>query len=125
MAATVGQTVFDAALDELATGNNLVLCSEEPTTYTEANATHVLARATLTSGDFTIAAGDGPAGARKVTLAAQTCVGENTGLATWFAIIRTADSTLLHRNTMQNVGITNGENQEVNAVRVLELLQPT
>ena len=127
--ATVGQTVFDAALAELATGNNLVLCSQEPTSYTEANSTYVLARATLTpgdgNGDYTIAAGDGPAGARKLTLANQTVAGEDTGLATHFAIIRTGDSTLLHRNTMQNVGITNGEDQDVNSVRLLEILQPT
>lgn len=124
MPAVVNTDVYDAALDELATANALVLCSAEPTSYAEANATYALARVALSGGDFTVEAGDGPAGARKLTLAGKTVVGENDGLATHFALIRTGDTTLLHRNAMTNVGITDTESQDLNALRVLELLQP-
>jgi hypothetical protein len=125
MPAVVATTVFDAALNYIKTNSTkLVLCSAEPTTFTQANTTFKLAEVTLAGAgaDLTIAAGDGPTGARKVTLAAKTVTGTATGLATHFALI--SGSELIHRNTMTNVGITNAVTQDVNAVRVLEILQP-
>ncbi len=50
-----------------------ILCSAQPTNYTEANATYAVADAPLTSGsagDFTIA--DGDTSGRKITVAAKS-----------------------------------------------------
>jgi hypothetical protein len=123
MAAVVADAVFDAALDELATATRLVLCSQVPTTYTEAYTTYKLAEVTIDSSDFTKANGD--TSGRKTTLGAQTVTGSANGTATHFALVRVSDTTLLHNNTMTNVAITNAVAQDVNAVKVLEILDPT
>jgi hypothetical protein len=117
--------VFDQGLNYLeANATRLVLCSAEPTTFTEADTTFKLAEVTVSGADYTVAAGD-TAGGRKVTQAAKTVTGTATGTATHYAILNVAGSLLLARNTMTNVAITNAEPQDVNAVRVLEILQPT
>ena len=71
------------------------LMRTEPTTYTEANATYALASITgLTSGDYTLAAGD--VSGRKITLDAQTGLtvsAEGTTLVA--AIVDTSNSKLL------------------------------
>ena len=63
MAKTVHDDVLDAALDYLAdNGMRLCVCSQEPTSYTEAINTYELADVDLTvgdgNGDFTISNGD-------------------------------------------------------------------
>lgn len=117
--------VFDQGLDYLeSSATKLVLCSQVPTTHTEADTTYKLAEVVTAAADFTVAAGD-TAGGRKITMAAQTVTGTDNGTATHYALLNTAGSLLLAENTMTNVAITNGETQDVNEVRVLEILQPT
>jgi hypothetical protein len=125
MPAVFHANVFDNGLEYIkANATRLVLCSAEPTTFTEANVTYKLAEVTVTTTDYTVAAGD-TAGGRKVTQGAQTVTGTDNGTATHYAILNVAGSLLLARNTMTNVAITNAVTQDVNAVRVLEILQPT
>jgi hypothetical protein len=68
----VDDDVMDVYLQYIAdNGDTLNLCSALPTNYTEATSTYMLAQLTgLTSGDYTLAAGD--VSGRKITLDAQT-----------------------------------------------------
>ena len=117
--------VFDQGLNYLeANATKLVLCSQVPTTHTEAETTYKLAEVVTSATDFTVAAGD-TVGGRKITMGAQTVTGTADGTATHYALLNTAGSLLLAENTMTNVAISTGVTQDVNAVRVLEILQPT
>lgn len=120
-------SALDAALAHIAdNGTRLDLCSSEPTTYAEATSTFTLGNVTLTAsdggGDWTIAAGD--TSGRKLTLGAQTVTDTGAGTATHYAITNGVD-TLYATNTMQNVAMDGAGTQDVNAVDVLELQDPT
>ena len=86
--------VYDAALQVLIDdGDRLDLCSQEPTSYTEATSTYSLGnQTTITIG--TIA--DGDVSGRKVTVSATTggSIGA-TGTATHYAISDTTGTQLL------------------------------
>jgi hypothetical protein len=85
MAKSVNSLVLDAALDAVAAGNILTVCSAQPTTRTEAVTTYALADVALAGGDFTKANGD--VSGRKVTIAAKSDVAIDTsGDATHVAI---------------------------------------
>ena len=87
--------VLDSPLDYLqANAGRMVLCSAEPATFLEANATFALAAVAMSSGDFVIAdnAGDG----RKATVAAKSAVPVTvTGTGTHVALLDIANSRLL------------------------------
>lgn len=83
--------VMDAALNEIATANLQTLCSDPPTTRTEAVTTYALADVAMAGGDFANANGD--TSGRKVTVAAKTGVTvDTTGMATHRALV---DGTVL------------------------------
>lgn len=90
---------IDAMLDFLAdNGNEINLCSAEPSTYAEAHATLMLAQHTLVvgdgNGDYAIA--DGDTSGRKITVAQQNDVPiTNTGTANHAAIVKTSTQELL------------------------------
>lgn len=74
MAKYVNDAVLDAALDKIASADQLVICEDQPTTYTEATTDKgsggmALGEIFIDSGDFTKA--DGDASGRKVTVAQQ------------------------------------------------------
>ena len=116
--------VFDQGLNYLeANATRVVLCSQVPTTYAEANTTYKLAEVTVSATDYTVEAGD-TSGGRKITQGALTVTGTDTGTATHYAILNVAGSLLLAENTMTNVAITDTVPQDVYAVRVLEIQQP-
>ena len=110
MAKAIPDAILDKTLDEIATATKQVLCSAQPTTYTEANATYALADIVIDGTDFTKANGD--TSGRKVTVAAQTGVLIDTsGTGTHIALIRTADSTLIYVTTCTSQAVTaNGSN---------------
>ena len=110
MAKAIPDAILDKTLDEIATATKQVLCSAQPTTYTEANATYALADIVVDGADFTKANGD--TSGRKVTIAAQTGVLIDTsGTGTHVALIRTADSTLIYVTTCTSQAVTaNGSN---------------
>jgi hypothetical protein len=110
MAKATPDAVLDKPLDEIATATKQVLCSAQPTTYAEANATYALADVVIDGSDFTKANGD--TSGRKTTIAAQNGVLiDSSGTGTHVALIRTADSTLLYVTTCTSQAVTaNGAN---------------
>lgn len=90
---------LDAALDWFTDVDKMVICSQQPTTYAEANATYALADVAVDAGDFTKANGD--VSGRKVTVAAQSGVTvDANGTGTHVALIKSGDSTLRYVTTM-------------------------
>lgn len=133
----IAQAAYDAALAEIATGDQIVLCDSDPTDYTDATTDadstgSMLASASLTPGDgngnWTIQAGDAGGESRKVTLGALTGgaapTGNANGTATHYAIVDTATSELLYSNTMTNVAISDGVAQETQEVDVWQINEP-
>lgn len=110
MAKATPDAVLDTMLDEIATATRQIACSDQPTTFTEANSTYALADVTLDSGDFSKANGD--TSGRKLTTAAQNGVLiDSSGTATHIALVRVADSTLLYVTTCSSQALTaNGSN---------------
>lgn len=102
--------VLDGALDVIASATKLVVCSTQPTTFTEANATYALADVVIDGADFTKANGD--TSGRKVTIGAQSGVLiDASGTAQHVALVRTADSTLIYVTTCTSQALTaNGSN---------------
>lgn len=113
MAKSVNTAVLDLALNDIKTnGNKMVVCSAQPTTYTEANATYMLANVTMASGDYTLAAGD--TSGRKVSTAAKTGISiSNSGTATHVAIIDTSGSVLKLVTTCTSQALNTGGTVDV------------
>lgn len=88
----------------------ITVCTTEPTTYTEANATNALADVTVDSSDFTLANGD--TSGRKVTVAAQSGVLiDTTGTALHVALLDVTGTALLYVTTCTSQALTaNGSN---------------
>lgn len=109
MAKWANDNMMDAALDYVATGNIMTVCSAQPTTRTEAVTTYALADIALTpgdgNGDFTIANGD--VSGRKLTITQQADVNiDADGTATHVAI---CDGTnLLYVTTCTSQALTSG-----------------
>lgn len=124
MGKSVANAVLDAALNYIK--NNVtrqVLCSAEPTTYTEANATYALADVTMAAGDFTVA--DGDVSGRKVTVAAKTAVPvDSTGTVTHSALLDVANTALLFVTTTPSQGVSSGGTVDIGSWKD-EILDPT
>lgn len=92
--AFINDRVFDNGLSAITSeATRLDLCSQEPTTYTEATSTYTLANKTsITVGSPT----DGDSSGRKVVVAAITSGSvTGTGTATHWAVTDTSNSRLL------------------------------
>ena len=120
MAKSVHNDVLDAALDNIAdNGDEIYVCSTEPTNYTEASSTYALADTTgLTTGDgngvYTIA--DGDTSGRKLTIAAQSGITVDTGgSAQHIAICDNANTKLLYVTTTAATTITASNNVDLSA----------
>ena len=109
MAKWANDNMMDSALDYVATGNIMTVCTAQPTTRTESVTTYALADIALTpgdgNGDFTVANGD--TNGRKLTIAQQPDVAIDTsGTATHVAI---CDGTnLLYVTTCTSQSLTSG-----------------
>ena len=110
MAKSASDAVLDGSLDIIATCTKLIVCSSQPTTYTEANATYALADIVIDGTDFTKANGD--TNGRKVTIGAQSSVLIDTsGTAAHVALVITGSSTLHYVTTCTSQALTaNGSN---------------
>lgn len=111
MAKWANDDMIDAALNYVATGTLLTVCSAQPTTYAEASSTYKLADVVLTAGagngDFTVANGD--TSGRKLTVAQQADTAIDTsGTATHVAISISGSSTLLYVTTCTSQVLTAG-----------------
>jgi hypothetical protein len=116
MAKFANDDVMNAALAVIAQGNILTVCSQQPTTRTEAITTYKLADVALTAGDgngdFTI--GDGDTSGRKVTVSEQADIPvDDTGTATHVAICDA--SSLLLVTTCTSQALTSGNTVTVPA----------
>jgi hypothetical protein len=106
MAKQAPDAMIDAALDYVAAGDFMVVCSAEPTTYAEANATYMLAKVAMAGGDFAKA---NDTSGRKVTMGAKSGVSiTNGGTATHVAIIKSGDTTLRYVTTCTGQVLTSG-----------------
>ena len=109
MGKSVNDGAADAYLDYIKDNcNEMNLCSQEPTTYTEATSTYELADVAMASGDFTGPV-DGDTSGRKITVAEKTGVTvDTTGTGNHVALTGTVDSTntLLCVTTCPNVSVT-------------------
>jgi len=115
MSKFAAQSVLDALLDKVATGTRVDVCSSQPTTYAQATSTYSLANATLSSGDFTKAAGS-PSG-RQVTIASKTGVSIGTsGTVTHLAV--TDGTNLLYVTTVTSQVLTSGNTLTIPAWKV-------
>lgn len=126
MAKTVHDDVLDGALNILKNNvTRMTVCSSQPTTYAEANATHALADVTLSSTDFTNANGD--SSGRKTTVGAQSSVLIDTsGTATHVALLDVSNSKLLYVTTCTSQALTaNGSNTVNFPAWDIEIADPT
>lgn len=133
MAKRVNPDVLDLTLNGFKTGsgttgpaNLMTVCSAEPTTFTEGNATFKLADVAMASGDFTLANGDGGGNTpRKVTMGAKSTVPvDTTGTATHVALLDTANSKLMEVTTCTSQGLTSGNTVNFPAWKI-EIGAPT
>lgn len=112
MAKWSNDSVMDAALDKVATGTILTVCSAQPTTRTEAVTTYKLADVVVDSGDYAKANGD--VSGRKLTVAAQNDVPvDSSGTATHIAVCDGSD--LLYVTTCTSQALTSGNTVTVPA----------
>lgn len=108
MAKSVAAAVLDLALNDIKTNaNKQTVCSAQPTTYAEGNATFMLANVAMASGDYTLANGD--VSGRKVTMAAKSGVSiTNSGTATHVSLVDTVNSALKLVTTCTSQAISVG-----------------
>lgn len=109
----------DAVLDDMLEvisqhTTRVTICSTQPTTYTEANATYALADVTVDSSDFTAANGD--TSGRKITVAQQTGVTIDTsGTAAHIALLDATGTALLAVTTCTSQAVTAGNTATINS----------
>lgn len=121
MGKSVHNDVLDAALTEIATSTIMTVCSQQPTTRTEAVTTYALADVTVSSGDFTIA--DGDTSGRKTTVAQQTGVTiDASGTGNHVALCD--GSVLLYVTTCTSQALSTGNTMTFNAWDI-EIADPT
>ena len=92
--------VMDDGLNYIKTNaNEMIVCTQEPTSYTEAHTTYNIASVAMTSTDFTVA--DDTSG-RKITTTAKNSVSvtmSGTNNATHIALVNTSASKLIFVTT--------------------------
>ena len=119
MAVFLSDTVLDAALDVIATADQLIICAGEPADYTDATTDsgsggHALGEVAVSSGDFTKA--DGDASGRKVTVAQKTGVTiDVSGTADHVALVDDGASVLLAVATITSQAVTATNTATINA----------
>ncbi len=108
MGKAVHDDVLDGALNVIdANCTRQTVCSAQPTTYAEGNATFALADVTMAGADFTAANGD--VSGRKLTVAAKTAVPiDTTGTGNHIALLDVANSKLLYVTTCTSQALTSG-----------------
>ena len=110
MAKFQNDLMLDAAFDWLrARVTQMVVCSAQPTSYTEATTTsnYKLADVAMTSTALTIS--DGDTNGRKVRMQAKSSVTvDKTGTANHVALVGSTGSTLLLVTTCTTVALTSG-----------------
>jgi hypothetical protein len=124
MPKSVDDTVLDGALNIIKNNcTRMVLCSAQPTTYTEANATFALADVTMANGDFVAANGD--VSGRKLTVASKSGVTVDvTGTGNHVALLNVAGTALLYVTTCGAQAVGAGGTVDFGSWKV-EIADPT
>jgi hypothetical protein len=124
MAKYINPNIIDLALNDIKTNaNKMVLCTQQPTSYTEANATYALASVAMTSADYTLANGD--TSGRKITVAAKSAVPVTTsGSGTHVALIDTTNSILKFVTTTATTAVAAGGTVDIGSWKD-EIQNPT
>ena len=124
MAKSLSDDVLDGALNIIKNNcTRITLCSAQPTTYTEGNATYALADVTVDSSDFTNANGD--TSGRKLTVAQQTGINVDiTATANHVAFLDVSGTRLLAVSTITSQALTSGNTATLNAFDI-EIADPT
>lgn len=121
MAKRMNDAGADAALAYWSDADKMVLCSAEPTNYTEANATYALADVAPTFDAIT----NGDVSGRKRGVQAKTGVAVVTsGTATHIALIKTGDTTLRYVSTTASQAVASGGTVDIGAWAI-EVRDPT
>lgn len=85
--------------------DKMVLCSQQPTTYAQANTTYKLAEVSLSSGDFTVTSG--LSSGRRVIVAEKSSVPVLAdGTVSHWALVDTSTSKLLFVSPASNVTVS-------------------
>ncbi|MBA2720088.1 MAG: hypothetical protein H0U52_12760 [Chloroflexi bacterium] len=115
---------LDAGLTDIKTlGNQMVLCSAQPTTYAEANATFKLGSTALIAADMVLANGD--VSGRKLTVVAKAGIAVATaGTGNHVAIIDTVNARLKLVTTCPAQAVSSGGTFDI-ATWKYEQQQPT
>src|SRR5512139_194810 len=108
MAKYQNDLMLDAAFDWVrARVTGISVCSTQPTTYTQAYTTYMLAKTTMTSTGLTVA--DSTGSGRKVTMQAKSGVSVTaSGTAAHIALFGSTGSTLLLVTTCTTQALTSG-----------------
>jgi hypothetical protein len=109
---------FDGALNVIKNNvTRMTVCSAQPTTYAEGNATFALASVTMATGDFTLAAGD--VSGRKVTIASKTGVPVLvTGTVNHVALLDVAGTVLDYVTTTVPQAVSSGGTLDIGSWKV-------
>lgn len=123
MAKTVVDAALDASFDYIDQCNSMIVCSAQPTTYTEAVTTYALATVAMTPDtDYTKANGD--TSGRKVTVAAKSGVSiSSSGDATHIALVKTGSTELVYVTTCTTQTLTSGGTVDIPAWKI-EIADP-
>jgi hypothetical protein len=110
MPKSADSSFYDAALNVVKnTAIRQAICAAEPTTFAQI-ATNRLAEATMTSADYTLAAGDATPTGRKVTIAAKsglTITGTGTQTANW-VVLHDNVGVLIYKTSCGAQSLVNG-----------------
>lgn len=121
MAKAMNDAGADAALTYWTDATAMVLCSAQPTTYTEANTTYKLASVAPTFDAIT----DGDTSGRKRRIQAKTGISVTaSGTATHVALIKAGDTTLRYVTTCTSQAVASGGTADTNAWDI-EIADPT
>lgn len=115
MPKSVIDAALDAAFDYIDQCNVMTICGTEPTTYTEANATYMLASVAMTP-DTNYTKANGDTSGRKVTVAAKSGVSiTTTGTANWVCLLKSGTSELVYKTSCTAQALTSGGTVDIPA----------
>jgi hypothetical protein len=113
--ASIDTSVLDAALEEIKTAERIVICSSEPTTYSEAIATILLENSSPVHGDIE----DYTDGRQFTTEAISSVTASSSGTATYYAYINDTNSLLLAVQTLSaSITIASGSSYDISTVTI-------
>lgn len=91
--------------------NEMHICSQQPTNFTEATSTYSLGSVAMSSSDFTLA--DGDTSGRKLTVAGKEISVSADGTITHVALVDTSTSTLMYVTTTNSESVSAGNTANV------------